>query len=111
LRRCVTNLVENAIKYGGTARLGLSQTDSNIVLTIDDDGPGIPADHMDKVFRPFTRVEGSRNRQTGGFGLGLTIARNTARSFGGEVTLRNRPEGGLRVTLTLPRARDLQAVG
>jgi signal transduction histidine kinase len=111
LRRCVTNLVENAVKYGGTARLGLSQTDSNIVLTIDDDGPGIPDEHMDKVFRPFTRVEGSRNRQTGGFGLGLTIARNTARSFGGEVTLRNRPEGGLRVTLTLPRARDMQAVG
>lgn len=106
LRRCITNLIENAVKYGGAARLGLSHTDDRIVLTIDDDGPGIPQDHMEKVFRPFTRVEGSRNRQTGGFGLGLTIARNTARSFGGDVVLENRAGGGLRTTLTLPRAAD-----
>ncbi|WP_040693410.1 ATP-binding protein, partial [Pseudaminobacter salicylatoxidans] len=80
-----------------------------IVLTIDDDGPGIPQDHMEKVFRPFTRVEGSRNRQTGGFGLGLTIARNTARSFGGDVVLENRAGGGLRTTLTLPRGADVHS--
>lgn len=107
LRRCVTNLVDNAIKYGGTARLGLSQTDTDIVLTIDDDGPGIPEAQIEKVFRPFVRVEGSRNRLTGGFGLGLTIARNTARSFGGEVRLQNRREGGLRSELILPRAGDM----
>jgi len=108
LRRCITNLVDNAVKYGGTARLSLGSTDTDIMLVIDDDGPGIPEEQMEKVFRPFTRIEGSRNRQTGGFGLGLTIARNTARGFGGEVTLENRPGGGLRTKLTLPRAADVQ---
>ncbi|MEP9372658.1 ATP-binding protein [Mesorhizobium sp. KR1-2] len=108
LRRCITNLIDNAVKYGGAARLSLSQTQTDIILTIDDDGPGIPEAQMEKVFRPFTRVEASRNRQTGGFGLGLTIARNTARSFGGDVTLQNRPGGGLRSVLALPRAKDLQ---
>ncbi len=106
LRRCITNLIENAVKYGGSARLSVSQTETEIVLSIDDDGPGIPDADIEKVFRPFTRVEASRNRQTGGFGLGLTIARNTARGFGGDVTLRNRPGGGLRSVLVLPRARE-----
>lgn len=107
LRRCITNLVDNAVKYGGTARLGLSQTEASIVLTIDDDGPGLPADQLEKVFRPFTRVEASRNRLTGGFGLGLTIARNIARSFDGDIQLENRPGGGLRARLTLPRAKPV----
>jgi signal transduction histidine kinase len=104
LRRCVTNLVDNAITYGERARLALSGDESEIVLAIEDDGPGIPEERLEQVFRPFTRVEGSRNRQTGGFGLGLTIARAIARSLGGEVTLENLEGGGLRTELRLPRA-------
>lgn len=96
LRRCVTNLVENAITYGKKATLQLSRSDDEIVLTILDEGPGIPEAELDAVFRPFVRVEKSRNRQTGGLGLGLTIARNIARGLGGEVRLSNNPGGGLR---------------
>lgn len=109
LRRCVTNLVDNAVKYGGKARLKLSRDDKQILLTIDDDGPGIPEAQMGVIFRPFTRVEGSRNRQTGGFGLGLTIARNIARRYGGDVTLKNRAGGGLRAELAIPLAEALQS--
>ncbi|MCX8569798.1 ATP-binding protein [Aminobacter sp. MET-1] len=109
LRRCITNLVENAVKYGGRARLSLSHDESRVLLAIDDDGPGIPEAQLETMFRPFTRIEGSRNRQTGGFGLGLTIARNIARRFGGEVTLRNRPGGGLRAELAMPMASGAQA--
>jgi signal transduction histidine kinase len=104
LRRCVTNLVDNAITYGERARLELSGDESEIVLAIEDDGPGIPEERLEQVFRPFTRVEGSRNRQTGGFGLGLTIARAIARGLGGEIGLENREGGGLRTELRLPRA-------
>lgn len=110
LRRCVTNLIDNAVKYGGKARLTLSREGRWIVLAIDDDGPGIPEAQMEKLFRPFNRLEGSRNRQTGGFGLGLTIARNIARRFGGDITLRNRMGGGLRAELTLPLAQSTAPV-
>ena len=68
-----------------------------------DEGPGIPATELERVFEPFYRLEASRSRATGGSGLGLTIARNIARAHGGELTLRNRPEGGLEAVLTLPR--------
>ncbi|MGO4837697.1 ATP-binding protein, partial [Rhizobiaceae sp. 2RAB30] len=87
LRRCISNLVDNAVKYGGGARLSLSCDEARVRLVVDDDGPGIPEAQLELMFRPFKRVEGSRNRETGGFGLGLTIARNIARRFGGEVTL------------------------
>lgn len=72
-------------------------------LYIDDTGPGIPDSELGQMFEPFRRGETSRNRATGGTGLGLAIARNLARAHGGDVTLMNRPEGGLRATLTLPR--------
>lgn len=108
LRRCIGNLVDNAVKYGGGARLALSRDDRHILLTIDDDGPGIPDAQLEAMFRPFNRVEGSRNRETGGFGLGLTIARNIARRFGGEVTLENRAGGGLRASLIIPLAAQPQ---
>lgn len=109
LRRCVSNLVDNAVKYGGKARLALSRDADRILLTIDDSGPGIPEAQMEAIFRPFTRLEASRNRQTGGFGLGLTIARNIARRFGGDVTLKNRADGGgLRAELTIPLAQAAQ---
>lgn len=102
LRRCIGNLVDNALKYGGCARVTVATTPAFVDIGIDDDGPGIAAEDHERVFQPFQRLDGSRNRQTGGVGLGLTIARTVARSHGGDVLLSNRPEGGLRVCLRLP---------
>lgn len=102
LRRALTNLAENAVKYGGVARLALARSNELVTILIDDDGPGIPADMAEQVFQPFFRLEGSRNRDTGGVGLGLSVARTIIRGHGGDIALTNRPEGGLRVTVTLP---------
>jgi signal transduction histidine kinase len=104
LKRCVTNLVQNAVTYGKKAHLGLSQSEGMIILAIRDEGPGIPQAQLDAVFGSFVRLEQSRNRQTGGLGLGLTIARNIARGAGGEVSLSNHPGGGLHTELRLPLA-------
>jgi signal transduction histidine kinase len=111
LKRCIANLVENAITYGQRAHIGLAATQTELIMTIRDEGPGIPAERLDSVFRPFTRMEASRNRSTGGVGLGLTIARNVARSSGGDVTLSNDPSGGLRTELRLPRLMGGEARG
>jgi signal transduction histidine kinase len=81
----------------------LHATLSGIEITIDDGGPGIPDAELQRVFEPFYRLEQSRNRDTGGTGLGLAIAQSIAQAHGGQITLANRPEGGLRATLTLPR--------
>lgn len=105
LKRAVANLMENAIKYGGTARASLTEDDGQVTITIDDDGPGIPEAEFERVFAPFVRLEVSRNRETGGSGLGLSVARAAARAHGGDIVLANRPEGGLRVRLSLPRPR------
>ncbi len=102
LRRAIANLIDNAVKYGGTARVSLALDPAAIRIAVDDDGPGIPPDEMEVVFRPFRRLEASRNRETGGAGLGLTIARSVARAHGGDVMLSNRPEGGLRAEIVLP---------
>lgn len=102
LNRLVTNLVENALKYGGAARGRVYREDECAVIEIDDDGPGVPAAELDRVFEPFFRSEPSRNRETGGIGLGLAVVRSLARAHGGDVTLHNRPEGGLRARVTLP---------
>nr|WP_248291120.1 ATP-binding protein [Neoroseomonas marina] len=103
LKRAIANLVTNALAYGGAARLTLSPPEGGVVrLAVDDDGPGIPEAEMENVFAPFRRLEGSRNRETGGTGLGLTITRNILRAHGGDVTLRNRPGGGLTVVASLP---------
>ncbi|PAQ02743.1 ATP-binding protein [Mesorhizobium mediterraneum] len=104
LRRCVTNLVQNAVTYGRTAHLSLHRSGKTITLAIRDEGPGIPQAELDAVFGSFVPLEQSRNRQTGGLGLGLTIARNIARSAGGEVSLSNHPGGGLLTELSLPLA-------
>ena len=104
LRRAVTNLLENAIKYGTTARLSLETTPQAARIVIDDDGPGIPEAELLKVFEPFHRLERSRSRETGGSGLGLAIAQAIAEAHHGAITLTNRPEGGLRAVLTLPRS-------
>lgn len=102
LRRCITNLINNAVLYGKRVHLDLRHEGGNIRLTIRDEGPGIAPEQFEHVFRPFVRMEASRNRETGGSGLGLTIARNIARSIGGDVRLSNHPLGGLCAELTLP---------
>ncbi|MQP65265.1 HAMP domain-containing protein [Niveispirillum sp. SYP-B3756] len=109
LRRAIANLLENAVKYGQRADIAIAVTGENVTVTIDDDGPGIPETEFDNVFRPFFRLEGSRSRDTGGTGLGLSVANDIIRAHGGEIGLANRPEGGLRVTVVLPMAGD--AVG
>ena len=103
LKRCLANLIENAVFYGGGARIGVDDSAGTLTIHIDDDGPGVPEAELDQLFEPFRRGETSRNRATGGVGLGLAIARNLARAHGGDVVLRNRPEGGLRASVTLPR--------
>ena len=102
LRRMVVNLVDNALKYGQRARLRLRTIRGECSLEIDDDGPGIPEPLLQQVFEPFYRAEQSRNRDTGGIGLGLAAVRAVVLDHGGSVSLRNRPESGLRATVSLP---------
>jgi signal transduction histidine kinase len=104
LKRCITNLVGNAVNFGGRARI-LVRDGAQLEISICDEGPGIPAEELEKVFEPFYRLESSRNRDTGGTGLGLSIARDVAQAHGGALVLRNRPEGGIEARLTLPRGR------
>ena len=101
MRRALRNLIENAQRYGGEAVIGLSRMGSDVVISIDDKGPGIPDTDLSRVFEPFTRLEQSRSRETGGVGLGLPIARAILHAHGGTVELTNRAEGGLRATVTL----------
>ena len=103
LKRCLANLIDNALKYGKAATLGVEDTAERLRIYVRDEGSGIPEAELERVFEPFQRLEGSRNRGTGGTGLGLTIARNIAQAHGGELVLRNRAEGGLEAVLTLPR--------
>jgi signal transduction histidine kinase len=103
LKRALANVVENAARYGGRARVSAARQGCDLMVVVDDDGPGIPEAEMEAVFTPFHRLEGSRNRRTGGIGLGLTVARTIIRSHGGELRLENRSEGGLRATVTLPQ--------
>ncbi len=102
LKRVFANLVGNAVKYGGAARVVLDPSAGLATVSIEDDGPGLPPDELERVFEPFYRVEDSRNRETGGTGLGLPIARNILRAHGGDVVLGNRPGGGARALVTLP---------
>src|SRR5690606_36445467 len=110
LRRCLTNLIDNAVKYGQEASVQVQRElrDGHpwVAIVIRDRGPGIPDDEMASVFEPFYRLESSRSRETGGTGLGLTIAHNLARQHDGEIRLRNHPQGGLEACLLLPAARS-----
>ena len=99
----LTNLIENAVKYGKRARVALAASPQTIEIAVEDDGPGIPADQLAKVFEPFYRVEESRNRDTGGVGLGLAIARTVVEAQGGTLTLANRTPAGLCALIVLPR--------
>jgi signal transduction histidine kinase len=101
LKRALTNLIDNAVKYGKRARTTISSANHLVEITIDDDGPGIPEAELARVFQPFYRVEGSRSRDTGGIGLGLAIALSTIQAHRGQLTIANRPEGGLRARITL----------
>jgi signal transduction histidine kinase len=105
LKRCIANLIDNAILYGEQAEIRIAETAAGLTLRIRDHGPGMPDTELENVFEPFYRLEGSRNRQTGGTGLGLSIARNIARTHDGDVRLRNHEDGGLEAIVTLPWTR------
>ncbi|MDA5095882.1 ATP-binding protein [Aliiroseovarius sp. KMU-50] len=106
LRRALRNVIENAERYGGIARVSNQVHPDEFVITVDDDGPGIPALDLERVFDPFFRLEESRSLETGGHGLGLSIARTIIRAHGGDISLSNRAEGGLRATIAIPFAGD-----
>ena len=101
-KRCVANLVANAGRYGSAIALSGAREPRWLMVHVDDNGPGIPDDKREDVFRPFLRLDESRNADTGGVGLGLTIARDVARSHGGGVALAASPLGGLRATVRVP---------
>jgi len=103
LKRALANLIDNALAYAGPTHVRLAIEGDTISVIVGDDGPGIPADRLEDVFRPFVRLEASRSRETGGAGLGLAVARDVARAHGGDVTLHNRQPKGLDARLTLPK--------
>lgn len=102
LKRAFANLIDNAVKYGAAAAVSLERAKGEVLLAVEDKGPGIPEVELGKVFDPFYRVERSRSRDTGGSGLGLAVVRAAARAHGGDVTLTNRSEGGLKALVRLP---------
>lgn len=103
LKRALNNLIDNALKYGETAKVRLSEDAVGVEILVDDSGPGIPENNLENVFTPFVRLEASRNRETGGTGLGLSVARTIVHAHGGQLSLVNRPDGGLRAVMRLPR--------
>jgi signal transduction histidine kinase len=109
MKRLFGNLIDNALRYGGQVTVSASNDPESLRVFIDDRGPGIPETERENVFKPFFRLEKSRNKRTGGIGLGLSTARSIARAHGGDIDLTNRPEGGLRATVTLPRRSSVGA--
>jgi signal transduction histidine kinase len=103
LRRALRNLMDNAVAYGGGAEVTVEERPGEIEIRVEDRGPGIPADRLEEVQGPFRRLESSRNRESGGAGLGLAIAKAVAQAHGGRLELANRSEGGLRASLVLPK--------
>ena len=105
LKRAVRNLIENAVRYGGGARVSAFRASDAVGIRIEDDGPGLPEDQIEDAFKPFVRLEASRSMETGGIGLGLAIARSIVKAHGGSLTLANRSQGGLRAEIRLPVQR------
>jgi signal transduction histidine kinase len=103
LKRCLGNLIDNALRYGKSAKVIVTDSPTLLEIRVRDEGPGIPESELERVFEPFHRLEGSRSRETGGTGLGFGIARNIARAHGGDIVLHNVPSGGLEAALMLPR--------
>ena len=110
LRRLLANITDNALAYGCEALIGADIEGGDIVVLIDDKGPGISPEQRDLVFEPFVRLEESRSRSTGGAGLGLAIARNVAETHGGRLTLETAPGGGTRAVIRLPLFLQAPAV-
>lgn len=102
LKRALTNVISNAFDYGKTVAVALESNNNNLQVTIDDDGPGIPKEKREEVFKAFYRLEGSRNKETGGVGLGLSIAKDVITSHGGKIELQDSEMGGLRVLISIP---------
>ena len=102
LARLVANLVSNAFRHADSLTIRATTGVSRVTLTFDDDGPGIPADQREEVFKPFMRLDTARNQDTAGTGLGLSIARDIARNHGGDIHLHESPAGGLRAVVMLP---------
>ena len=102
IRRCLTNLVENAVHHGARVEISAARRDNVVSVAIEDDGPGIPEEQREEVFKPFFRLDGARNPRTGGAGLGLAIARDVARGHGGDIRMSNASLGGLCAELRLP---------
>jgi two-component system osmolarity sensor histidine kinase EnvZ len=102
LRRCVTNLVENALRHGSHSQISAGQKGDVVEIAVDDNGPGIPAERREEAFRPFHRLDTGRTLSSGGVGLGLAIARDIARGHGGDITLGESKLGGLRAVVRLP---------
>ncbi len=102
MRRAMRNLIENAIRYGNEARVSWERSGDDVVIAVDDNGPGIPENQLEAVFGPYVRLETSRSQETGGHGLGLSIARSIILEHGGSILLKNRVDAGLRAEITLP---------
>ena len=103
IRRAMQNLLDNALRYAGSAEIVLDIQPTQLRIMVQDKGPGIPQEWLEQVFKPFVRLDSARNTESGSVGLGLSIARTLIHQHGGELTLANRPEGGLSATITLPR--------
>jgi signal transduction histidine kinase len=103
LRSCINNLMDNALRYAGQALISLQDQRELLVIRVIDHGPGIAPEQREAVFEPFFRLEGSRNRNSGGVGLGMTIAREAAQRMGGQLTLEETQGGGLTAVIRLPR--------
>ena len=102
LKRALTNVISNAFRYGKTIAVKLESNNNKLEISVDDDGPGIPADKREDVFKAFYRIEGSRNKETGGVGLGLSIAKDVIASHGGKIELLDSELGGLKVLISIP---------
>jgi signal transduction histidine kinase len=105
LKRCVDNILRNAVTYAGGAEVSVNCSDGEVIVDICDNGPGIPEEYLERIFEPYLRLETSRNRESGGTGLGLSIARNMILLNNGTLSLNSRPEGGLRARISLPRLK------